>query len=234
MRYVARCRLRTVLLIILVVLFAAPSAQAQVPDGAIDPVHSSEAQEELLVAERNFQSWHPVVGVQSMKEAIDFYVDWLGFNLDGEWEEAPGEPKIAWISRDGLKIALNEYPDAPSNVWLNVDVADAQALADEWNERRPGSVELIIGPPYEFPAIYLTDPFGNRIHINQPLTKEEEAARRARIPEMRDFIAQRLAEGKPVPSPEEIVAAVGPSVGIAIEVLNEFPEYAKQFKQNRP
>ncbi len=51
------------------------------------------------MTERNFQSWHPVLGVQSMAKAIDYYVDWLGFQLDGEWEEAPGEPKIAWISR---------------------------------------------------------------------------------------------------------------------------------------
>jgi len=185
------------------------------------------------MAERNFQSWHPVLGVGSMDEAIDFYVEWLGFRLDGEWEEAPGEPRIAWVSRDGMEIALIEDPDAPSNVWLNIKVADAQALADEWNERRPGAVEVISGAPYEFPVIYLTDPFGNRIHIQQPLSEKEEAERRARVPEMRDFIAQCLAEGKPVPSPDEIVAAVGPSVGIAIEVLNEFPEYAKQFNKNR-
>ncbi len=185
------------------------------------------------MAERNLQSWHPVLGVRSMKEALDFYVDLLGFQLNGEWEEAPGEPKIAWVSRDGIEIALNENSDTPSNAWLNIKVADAQALADEWNERRTGAVEVISGAPYEFPVIYLEDPFGNRIHIQQPLTEEEETARRARIPEMRDFIAQSLAEGKPVPSPDEIVATVGPSVGIAIEVLNEFPEYAKQFKQNR-
>ena len=91
-----------------------------------------------------------------------------------------------------------------------------------------------LGCSVRFPVIYLTDPFGNHIHVQQPLTEEEEAERRARIPEMRDFVAQRLAEKKSVPSPEEIVAAVGPSVGIAIEVLNEFPEYAKQFKLNRP
>jgi len=185
------------------------------------------------MAEQNFKSWHPVLGVRSMKKAVDFYVDWLGFQLDGEWEEAPGEPKIAWISRDGMEIALTEDPDTPANVWLNIKVVDAQVLADEWNERRPGTVEVISGAPYDFPVIYLTDPFGNRIHIQQPLTEEEEAARRARVPEMRAFIAQCLAEGKPVPSPDEIVAAVGPSVGIAIEVLNEFPDYAKQFKQNR-
>ena len=185
------------------------------------------------MAERNFQSWQPVLGVRSMEQAIDYYVDWLGFQLDGEWEEAPGEPKIAWISRDGMEIALNEHPDTPSPGWLNIKVADAQALANEWNERRPGAVEVISGAPYEFPVIYLTDPFGNRIHIQQPLTEAEEAARRARMPEMRDFIAQCLAEGKPVPSPGEITAAVGPSVGIAIEVLNEFPEYVAQFKQRR-
>ena len=158
------------------------------------------------MAEKKFQSWHPVVGARPMEKALDFYVDWLGFQLDSEWEEAPGEPRLAWISRDGLEIALNEDPDIKTTVWLNINVADAQAFADEWNERRPGSVEVVSGEPYEFPAIYLMDPFGNHIHIQQ-MSKDVEAARRERMPEMREFIKQRLAEGKPVPSPEEIAAA---------------------------
>ena len=97
----------------------------------------------------NFKSWYPVFGIRSYEEAIDYYVDWLGFNLDWEWREAPGKPAIVAISRDGLDIGLNEHTNAATGAWLSVGVADVQALADEWNGRRPGSVKVVSGVPYE-------------------------------------------------------------------------------------
>ncbi len=144
------------------------------------------------MAERNFQSWHPVLGVRSMEQAIDYYVDWLGFQLDGEWKEAPGEPRIAWVSRDGLEIALNEHPGTPSNVWLNIKVADAQALADEWNERRPGAAEVISAAPYEFPVIYLTHLFPRQPHP-RPTAAYRGRGGRAPGPDPRDARLRRTA-----------------------------------------
>jgi hypothetical protein len=186
------------------------------------------------VDEPNFQSCDPVLGIRSYAGAIDYYVDWLGFTLDWEWREAPGELALASISRDGITILLNEFSDARTGSWLTLKVADIQALADEWNGRRPGSVEVVSGAPYDFPVIYLVDPFGNRLHIQQLLTQEEEGTRRGEnMPRMRELVSQHIADGKPVPTPEQLVAAVGPSVGLAIEVLNEFPEYAEAFQARR-
>ena len=181
----------------------------------------------------NFRSWYPVFGITSYEQAIDYYVDWLGFNLDWEWREAPGRPAIVSISRDGITIGLNESLAAATGAWLSVAVADAQALADEWNGRRPGSVKIVIGAPYEFPVIYLVDPFGNRIDIQQQNPAEQETRRQEQVPRMREFVSQQIAEGKPVPTPEEVVAAIGPSVGLAIEVLNEFPAYERAFQARR-
>ncbi len=183
--------------------------------------------------EPNFKSWYPVFGIRSYEEAIDYYVDWLGFNLDWEWREAPGEPAIVSISRDRINIGLNESADAPTGSWLIVAVADIQALADEWNGRRPGSAEVVIGAPYEFPVIYLVDPFGNRIDIQEMSADEQDARRQEQVPRMREFVSQQIADGKPVPTPQEVAAAIGPSVGLAIEVLNEFPEYEQAFRARR-
>ena len=60
------------------------------PIGAESPARrilhggSSLYQWEEDVAGNNFKSWYPVFGIRSYAEAIDYYVDWLGFNLD--WE----------------------------------------------------------------------------------------------------------------------------------------------------
>jgi hypothetical protein len=185
------------------------------------------------MSEPNFQSWYPVFGIRSYEKAIDCYVDWLGFNLDWEWREAPGEPAIVSISRDGITIGLNESDTLPTSGWLCVAVADVEGLADEWNGRRPGSVEVVTGAPYEFPVIYLVDPFGNRIDIQQVQPAEQEKLRQEQVPRMREFISQQLADGKPVPTAQEVVAAIGPSEGLAIEVLNEFPEHALAFRARR-
>ncbi len=184
--------------------------------------------------EPNFKSWYPVFGIRSYEEAIDYYVDWLGFNLDWEWREAPGQPAIVSISRDGITIGLNESADAATGAWLSVSVNDAQALADEWNGRRTGSARVVSGAPYDGAVIHLVDPFGNRIDIQQMLTDREAAQQREQqTPRMREFVAQQIADGLPVPTPEEVVAAIGPSVGLAIEVLNEFPAYDRAFQARR-
>jgi effector-binding domain-containing protein len=186
------------------------------------------------MGEPNFKSWYPVFGIRSFKKAIDYYVDWLGFNVDWEWRAAPGEPAIVSISRDGITIGLNEHPDASTGAWLCVAVNDCQALADEWNGRRPGSATVVKGVPYEGSVISLIDPWGNRIEIQQMLTDEQNAAvREERVPQMREFVSKRLADGGSMPTPEEIVEAKGPSLGLAIEVLNEFPEYAEVFNARR-
>jgi hypothetical protein len=170
--------------------------------------------------------WYPVLGIRSYDEALAYYVEFLGFNLDWEWRRAPGSPVIMSVSRDRVSLGLNES-HAPGS-WLNLFVTDVQALADEWNGRRPNSVTVVVEPPYDIPTIQLTDPFGNRMHFQQPVDAVEQETRRGRAVPMREYIRQRLAAGHPCPTPEEVVRAVGRPLGIAIEVLNEFPEYRRE------
>jgi hypothetical protein len=167
----------------------------------------------------------PVLRIDSRDEAVGFYVDWLGFNLDWEWRETPGGRAIVAISRDGVSIMLNESPDRSSASWLSLDVDDIDGFAAEWNARRPGSVEVVVEAPYEIPTISLRDASGNRLDFAQPISDEEQAARDARVPRMREYTRQKLAESGVFPTPEQIVEAVGGPPGLAIEVLNQFREY---------
>ena len=170
----------------------------------------------------------PVFGIESYAEAKGHYVDWLGFSIDWEWREAEGQPVIMAISRDRAEFMLNEYDvPAPSTVTLKVD--DLEALAAEWNGRRPGSVEVAIEPPYEFPAVLIRDSCGNALHFQQSLTASEEAARAANRVRMREHVRALRAAGKPFPTPAALREAIGPALGTAVEVLNEFPDYAAAY-----
>ena len=59
-----------------------------------------------MMSERNFQSWHPVVGVRSMEKAVDFYVDWLGVChvmtpvIDTLMRKFKGRVKFATVDTD--------------------------------------------------------------------------------------------------------------------------------------
>ncbi len=167
----------------------------------------------------------PVFGIGSYDEAVAFYVDGLGFNLDWEWREAPGRPVIMAISRNGVALMLNEHPDSSSASSLTLKVTDIGAFAEEWNARRPDSVAVAIEPPYDIPSIFLRDPFGNGLDFQQPVSAEEEEARKRRASLMRDYIRQRLAGGSTCPTPEEVVQAIGRPLGLAMDILGEFPEY---------
>jgi len=177
------------------------------------------------MAETVIKGMVPVIGIRSYEEAVAHYVDWLGFNLDWEWREAPGKPVIMSISRDVASLMLNESGDPAPGAWLTLSVSDLEALAAEWNGRRPDSVSVVIGPPYDIPSLCITDPFGNRMDFQQPVGEAEEKARAERAVLMREHVRRELAEGKPCPAPEQLVRAIGPPIGMAMDVLCEFPEY---------
>jgi len=175
----------------------------------------------------------PVFGIDSYEEAVEHYVDWLGFKIDWEWREAPGQPVVMAISRDEVAFMLNEHPSTPRPSEVHLKVTYIDALVDEWNTRRPGSVTIRIGEPYEFPDLPITDPSGNQLVFEGENSEEEKEARKANVPKMRTYIQQHLDAGKSFPTPEEVRAAIGPDLGTAIEVLNEFPGYGEAFEARR-
>ena len=98
---------------------------------------------------------------------------------------------------------------------------------------RPGSAEARIAPPYEFADLPIQDPFGNIVVFEGQDVAVEQERRNAVMPRMREFVQAELEAGRDFPTPEQIREAVGPPLGVAIEVLNEFPDYADVFRARR-
>lgn len=167
----------------------------------------------------------PVFAIGSHAEAVDFYLNWLGFKLDWEWRAQPGAPVIMAISRDAAALMLNEAALATGPGWLTVSVSDLDGLAAEWNQRRPDSATVLVGAPYDIPTVSLEDPFGNHIDFQQPISAAETELREQRGAQMRVFIRAERERGNPCPTPDELVAVIGPPVGLAMDVLCEFPDY---------
>jgi catechol 2,3-dioxygenase-like lactoylglutathione lyase family enzyme len=175
----------------------------------------------------------PAVRIGDFDQAIAHYVSWLGFNLDSEWREAPGMPAVGFLSRDHFVFMINEHPDASGPATIHLDVSNLETLAEEWNLRRPDSAKIHRALPYEFPEVMIEDPWGNRLFFEGKIEAEEQQRRIVVHEQMTAFVEKELAAGRAIPTPETLRDAVGPPLGVAIEVLNAYPEYGELFESRR-
>jgi catechol 2,3-dioxygenase-like lactoylglutathione lyase family enzyme len=164
----------------------------------------------------------PTLRIGSAREAIAFYVDWLGFNLDWEWRRDADSPAIVHVSRDGQAIFLSEDDSGSFGAQLNITVSDLDTFACELETRRPGEATVYIEPPYDIPSIRLSDPFGNHIGFQQRQSDAEQTARDEKTSELRALIRQYHAKHGETPTLEYLLEHLEVSFGLAIEVIAEF------------
>jgi len=115
----------------------------------------------------------PIFRIFDYDKAIEFYVGWLGFNIDWEHEFEPGTtPKYLQISLRDIIIHLSEHHgDGSPGSHINIDefenLADYNRLLKDkkYKYGRPG-LEI---PEWNEKTINMTvhDPFGNRITFGE-------------------------------------------------------------------
>jgi catechol 2,3-dioxygenase-like lactoylglutathione lyase family enzyme len=106
----------------------------------------------------------PVLRIFDEAKAREFYVGFLGFNVDWEHRFEPGLPLYMQVSRDGCVLHLSEHHgDASPGSALRIDAGDLDALqrelsAKQYKYARPGIEKQPWGRD-----ISVRDPFGNRL-----------------------------------------------------------------------
>ena len=106
----------------------------------------------------------PIFRIFSVEKAMEFYLGFLGFNLDWEHRFSETMPLYAQVSRDGLTLHLSEHAgDTTPGTRIFVPVGDATLLQAELAGRnyaymKPG-LETV---PWGL-EVTATDPFANRI-----------------------------------------------------------------------
>jgi ribosomal-protein-alanine N-acetyltransferase len=112
----------------------------------------------------------PILRIFDVAKAKEFYVDYLGFTVDWEHRYEPDLPLYMQVSRDGLTLHLSEhYGDGTpgSTVYVEmkgIEAFHAEIAAKKYNYLRPGLNE---GHGKNGKMLALTDPFGNRLRLNQ-------------------------------------------------------------------
>lgn len=110
----------------------------------------------------------PILRIFDEVKAREFYLDFLGFNVEFEHRFEPSLPLYMGIERAGLNLHLSEHHgDAcpGSTVYVpmfNIEGFRDELLARQYGYARPGIEEMPWGKIME-----VHDPFGNRIRFNE-------------------------------------------------------------------
>jgi catechol 2,3-dioxygenase-like lactoylglutathione lyase family enzyme len=112
----------------------------------------------------------PVLRVMSVRTALPFYVDYLGFRVDWEHRFEAGSPLYVQVSRSKAVLHLSEHHgDGSPNGVVWIPVADVVALRSELLGRpnapmRPGLDADAPGGS----TLQVIDPYGNVLRFAQP------------------------------------------------------------------
>ncbi|KRA00335.1 bleomycin resistance protein [Mesorhizobium sp. Root157] len=107
----------------------------------------------------------PILRMFDIAKAREFYLDFLGFQIDFEHRFSDKAPLYLGIVRDGCVLHLSEHHgDGSPGAAVRIEVADIDGLHQELIARlyayaRPGLEHT----PWNTREITVIDPFGNRL-----------------------------------------------------------------------
>jgi uncharacterized glyoxalase superfamily protein PhnB len=111
----------------------------------------------------------PVLRIFDIDKAKEFYLDWLGFEVDWEHQFFENAPIYMQISRGGLTLHLSEHhgdccPGA--KIFIHTEAIEAihQDLMEKNYKYNCPEIETV---PWNAHCLEVTDPFGNRLSFNQ-------------------------------------------------------------------
>lgn len=111
----------------------------------------------------------PVIRIFDYQKAIEFYMDWLGFEMVWEHRFESRSPAYMEIKKDGMVFHLSEHhgdatPGSSTFIRVQGIVEYHRELIDKnYAYNRPGIEKTF----YEAVSFTVTDPFGNRIIFNE-------------------------------------------------------------------
>ena len=114
----------------------------------------------------------PIVRIFDEQKAREFYVDYLGFQVDWEHRFAENMPLYMQLSRGDLVLHLSEhYGDGVPGIvlWVRmkgVEEFHREVSARQYKYLRPGLEDQ--RPDLPFIVMNVIDPFGNRIRFAEP------------------------------------------------------------------
>jgi uncharacterized glyoxalase superfamily protein PhnB len=112
-----------------------------------------------------FKAVTPILRMFDERKAREFYVDFLGFQVDWEHRFAPDLPLYLQVSRGGCVLHLSEHHgDCCPGAAMRIEVEDIEAFHAELAEKQYGYARpQVEQTPWGTRDMSVKDPFGNRL-----------------------------------------------------------------------
>ena len=113
----------------------------------------------------SFAKTTPILRIFDEAKAKEFYVDFLGFQVDWEHRFEPDMPLYMQVSKDSCVLHLSEHHgDCSPGSAMRIETNELagfhkELLAKEYQYARPGIKET----PWGSRDMSVSDPFGNRL-----------------------------------------------------------------------
>lgn len=105
----------------------------------------------------------PILRIYDIAKAKEFYIDFLGFQIDWEHRFDDNAPLYMQVSRSGTKLHLSEhYGDGTPGTAVYIRGHDIAALAAELYAKKARFAR----PSPTAKEMNLTDPFGNVLRFD--------------------------------------------------------------------
>ena len=107
----------------------------------------------------------PILRIFDEAKAREFFLDYLGFEVDWEHRFEDDLPLYMQVTKDGCRLHLSEhYGDSSPGVTMRIDTNELDALqqklaSKKYKYARPG----IEDTPWGSREMTVADPFGNRL-----------------------------------------------------------------------
>lgn len=117
----------------------------------------------------------PVLRIFDYQKALEFYVDWLGFEIAWEHRFEENMPAYIEVKKENIIIHLTEHhgdasPGSSIFIWGEGVAEYHKELIDKnYKYNRPGLEKTF----YDAVSFTVNDPFGNKIIFNEKYDEEK-------------------------------------------------------------
>ncbi|ASK29810.1 glyoxalase/bleomycin resistance/extradiol dioxygenase family protein [Chryseobacterium sp. T16E-39] len=116
----------------------------------------------------------PILRIFDYRKTIEFYVDWLGFEITFEHRFEDHTPVYMEVKKENIILHLNEHhgdstPGSSVFIWGEGVAEYHKELIDKkYKYNRPGLEKTF----YDAVSFTVNDPFGNKIIFNEKYNEE--------------------------------------------------------------
>ncbi|WP_370897827.1 glyoxalase superfamily protein [Chryseobacterium gossypii] len=120
----------------------------------------------------------PILRIFDYQKTVEFYIDWLGFEIVWEHRFEDNAPVYIEVRKDGIVLHLSEHhgdgtPGIRVFIWgEGIPEYHKELINREYRYNRPGLEKTF----YNAVAFTVDDPFGNKIIFNEKFDEEKHKA----------------------------------------------------------